>query len=133
MPTKLGGGLAVNRQRGTPGAPSGAEVLPVREVRCGWCGRRFVAQRSTARYCSERCRNAHKYAARHGMRDGSFVESAPLPPTGMTRDDVCRVVVQLRGCAAALDGAAERGPRETRELCRRVSRGVLAALGEVGL
>lgn len=102
-------------------------------VRCGWCGREFDAQRSTARYCSQRCRNAHKYAYRHGLREGVWAPPPPPAPAPTGRGDLCRLVATLRGCAAELDGMGATGPTETRELCRRLARKVVEALGEVGL
>lgn len=46
---------------GSPGATLAA-MRPDRHLICAWCGKAFTAKDSRARFCSNRCRQADKYA-----------------------------------------------------------------------
>ena len=45
----------------TPGAALAA-MRPNRRLVCAWCGQAFTAKDARARFCSNRCRQADKYA-----------------------------------------------------------------------
>lgn len=45
----------------SPGAAL-AELRPQRTVICGMCGRSFTARDTRATFCSNKCRQANKYA-----------------------------------------------------------------------
>lgn len=70
---------------------------------CAICGAEFVAQRSTAKYCSERCRQ-------RAFRNGGVPftgELAPVPVrVGMSESDVREVVVRAHDVASDLSRAS---------------------------
>lgn len=52
----------------SPGAALSA-LRPDRQVVCAWCGKVFTAKDSRARFCSNRCRQADKYARVKAAKD----------------------------------------------------------------
>ena len=47
----------------TPPGAALAAMRPTRCFVCAWCGKPFTAKDSRARFCSNRCRQADKYAS----------------------------------------------------------------------
>lgn len=98
---------------------------------CAYCGRKYMPNRKTSRYCSDKCR---VYANRRSSIAGKVsAEKAPRVPAAITEDYVVAVVQSFKADAAALDAASIKGPISTREMCRRLSAAALSALKEVGL
>lgn len=69
--------------------------------RCEICGKEFVAQRSTAKFCSPKCRKRNE-------RGYAFVGELEAPDTTITMsdDDVLAVIQQAHCTAADLSRAA---------------------------
>lgn len=59
--------------------------------KCEICGREFAAQRSTAKYCSNRCR----LAAQRGYAYAGELQ-APAPNAAMSDDEVLEVIQRAR-------------------------------------
>lgn len=52
----------------SPGATLAA-LRPTRSFVCAWCGRAFMAKDTRAKFCSNRCRQADKYARVKAAKD----------------------------------------------------------------
>lgn len=96
--------------------------------RCEICGREFVAQRSTAKYCSNRCRLAFQ-------RGSAFVGELEPPNTtiSMTEDEVASVIQQAHSTAADLSRASLHTPAPLCLSLKAVARKLEGALRSEGL
>lgn len=96
--------------------------------RCEICGREFVAQRSTAKYCSNRCRLA-------SQRGTIFIGELQPPDTtrSMTDDEVASVIQQAHCTASDLSRASLFTPAPLSLKLRNVARKLEGALRGEGL
>ncbi|WP_417064466.1 hypothetical protein [Gordonibacter urolithinfaciens] len=99
-----------------------------RDVYCLMCGRRFTAERSTARFCGPRCRKA--WNRLHGGGAHVSVASAVDVPGP---DSVAELAVRAHGVQAGFSAAAEAGVPSLRMMCRRVADGIGGTLEREGL
>lgn len=96
--------------------------------RCVICGAEFQAKRSTAKYCSNRCR--------HMAQRGQEFTGELQPPDvriSMTEDEVLAVVGQAHSVAADLSRAAMMTPSPLCLKLRRVSKRLEDSLESEGL
>lgn len=96
--------------------------------RCEICGREFMAQRSTAKYCSARCRQM--------ARRGIPYEGEPGRPDvriSMTDDEVAEVVQRAHVAASDLSRASMLTPAPLCRSLKKVSQRFEDALGAEGL
>lgn len=96
--------------------------------RCEICGREFVAQRTTAKYCSNRCRVMAKRG--HGF-EGEVL--APEPSASLSMGEVEEVVSRAHCAAADLSRASMLTPAPLCLSLKRVARKLSDALGSEGL
>lgn len=96
--------------------------------RCEICGREFVAQRSTAKYCSNRCRLA-------SQRGTVFIGDLMPPDTtrSMTDDEVAMVIQQAHCTAADLSRASLYTPAPLCLSLKAVAKKLEGALRSEGL
>lgn len=93
---------------------------------CEECGRAFEAQRSTAKFCSQRCRlRAH----RQGQ---PLVPDAPPPPSSASVDDVAAVLSDARRASNTFAQLAATAPRCLRAGCARISEAITRAIENEG-
>lgn len=100
--------------------------------RCEICGKEFVAQRSTARYCSARCRKRKERA----KEDYAFVGiiKAPVPSEiNLTEDEVLAIIQRAHNAAEDLSRAASRTSSPLCLSLARIARKIDAALRREGL
>lgn len=92
---------------------------------CEECGRPFEAKRSTARYCSRRCRQ------RHNLRGSAVIPDSPLPPLPPESfDDVLEAVGEARKVSNAFARLAWTAPRQLRPGCGRIAEAIARAIEE---
>lgn len=96
--------------------------------KCEICGIEFVCQRSTARYCSDRCRQS----AHRGIVSVEPREVQPLERR-MSDDEVSEVVTRAHGVAADLSRASMLTYAPLCLSLRSVSRKLTDALRKEGL
>ena len=96
--------------------------------RCEICGKEFVAQRSTAKYCSPKCRKRNE-------RGYAFIGELEVPDTTITMpdDDVLAVIQQAHCTAADLSRASLYTPAPLCLKLRTVARKLEGALRSEGL
>ena len=102
--------------------------------KCEQCGRAFEAQRSTARFCSPRCRKAFNRGVPPNSRGISLKDIYKLPPipAQTPTGDIDSAIEATRTAAKAMDACGSlRDPRAP--LCRLVAERIAAAFREVGL
>lgn len=101
--------------------------------RCEICGREFVARRSTARFCSNRCRQRN-HQRRHPER-GIFVGSIEPPDLTVSMDDdeVSGIIQQAHVTASDLARASLYTPSPLCLKLRTVARKLEDALRGEGL
>ncbi|MDD7369527.1 MAG: hypothetical protein SOW20_04520 [Berryella intestinalis] len=95
---------------------------------CEICGREFVAQRSTAKYCSNKCR---LMAQRGAVYAGEL--EAPDVRAGMTEDEVLAVVDRAHDTASDLSRASMLTPSPLCRSLKNVSQKLSDALRAEGL
>ena len=95
---------------------------------CEICGREFVAKRSTAKYCSDRCRIAHH---RGGIIIG--VPEQPNLTVSMTDEEVSGIIQQAHATASDLSRASLYTPSPLCLKLRTVARKLESALRGEGL
>lgn len=88
-------------------------VMRMQKV-CEYCGMPFEAKRSTARFCSDKCRSAYN-------RGTQICESVPS------------AISDARDVMHRLDALGVIGPVRLRPACTLVARGIAQALEEAGL
>jgi hypothetical protein len=122
----------------------------MREFTCKYCGKKFFAKNSTAKYCSAKCRVYAKRA--RDERDGrgrsagkaraedgcvSFAVAAnyrvPVSQETFSKAAISREIACAHGMVSFFDSASQRGPEGTREACGHIARGFEATLEEIGL
>ena len=95
---------------------------------CEICGREYVAQRSTAKYCSNKCR----LMAQRGVAYTGELE-APDVRVSMTEDEVLAVVSRAHDTASDLSRASMLTPAPLCRSFKAVSRKLSDALRAEGL
>ena len=96
--------------------------------RCEICGKEYVAQRSTAKYCSNKCRlMAQRGTAYHGEIE------APDVHVSMTEDEVIAVVGRAHDTASDLSRASMLTPAPLCRSLKTVSQKLSDALKAEGL
>ena len=95
---------------------------------CEVCGREFVAQRSTAKYCSNRCRLIYQ-------RGGTFTGQLEVPDTtaSMSEAEVLSIIQQAHCTAADLSRASMHTPAPLCLSLKAVARKLEGALRGEGL
>lgn len=96
--------------------------------RCEICGTEFVCQRSSAKYCSDRCR----VSAQRG-RIPLKTDQSPMIKPGLTSEEVSEVVTRAHGVAADLSRASMLTYAPLCLSLRSVSRKLTDALRKEGL
>ena len=92
---------------------------------CEWCGKPFEARRSTARFCSKRCRQA---ANRRGR---AIVPDSPLPPMPPASfEDVVEAVSDARKVSNTFAQLAHRAPRKLQPGCGRIGEAIARAIDD---
>lgn len=96
--------------------------------KCEICRREFMAQRSTARYCSSTCRSraARGYAYTGELR-------APVPSASMTDDEVLEVLQRAHVSASDLSRASMLTSSPLCLKLRKVAKKIEGALRGEGL
>lgn len=94
---------------------------------CVICGREFVAKRSTAKYCSCRC----KHIAHRGT--GTASTAPPIVRAAMTDGEVWELVCRAHELAADLSRASMLTHAPVCRSLARVSRRLADSLGREGL
>ena len=96
--------------------------------RCAYCGREFDAQRSTAQYCSGRCRQA-AMRDRHTHEVRGYAELPRIDnPDEVRCEELAYIVGDVKQAAYALIGCSKRAPYQLRAGCERVGTAILEAL-----
>lgn len=97
--------------------------------RCEMCGHPFHAQRSTAKYCSTRCRvQAHRGYA-------PICPDAPpvvSPKTDSALDDTALLITNAKQLSSAFAEQAKVAPLQLRAGCERVAVAIFAAIESEG-
>lgn len=94
---------------------------------CAFCGKHFQARRSTAKYCSDKCRKrAH---AGYPMPDFA----APDVAFAMTADELAEVVQQAHRATDDMGRASEHAPYPLGPRMRRCAEAFADALESEGL
>lgn len=95
---------------------------------CEMCGREFLAQRSTAKYCSAKCKQA-------AYRGSVFVGEIEAPDVrvSMSEDEVLAVVGRAHDTASDLSRASMLTPAPLCRSLRAVSQKLSDALRAEGL
>ena len=96
--------------------------------RCEICGKEFIAQRKTAKYCSDRCRKRNE----RGYAFAGELEAPDLSIT-MPESDVLAVIQQAHTTAADLSRASMYTPAPLCLKLRNVARKLEGALRGEGL
>ncbi len=96
--------------------------------RCEICGREYVARRSTAKYCSNRCR----LMAQRGVAFAGELE-VPDVRVSMTQEEVLALVARAHDAASDLSRAAMLTPAPLCRSLKAVSRKLSDALRAEGL
>lgn len=94
-------------------------------VICVICGGVFTAQRSTARYCSGRCRNI---AWRNRKLAPVFPDSPPRIEAAAKKNDVGAMVSEARAVSNGFAQLASTAPHQLRAGCERVGVAIHDAL-----
>ena len=95
---------------------------------CEICGREFVAQRSTAKYCSNKCR----MMAKRGVAFEGELQ-APDVRVSMSRDEVVELVAKAHDTASDLSRASMLTPAPLCRSLKTVSQKLSDALKAEGL
>lgn len=95
---------------------------------CEICGREYVAQRSTAKYCSDRCR---QLACRGSVYTGEV--EPPDVRVSMTKEEVLEVVGRAHDTASDLSRASMLTPAPLCRSLKAVSQKLSDALRAEGL
>ena len=95
---------------------------------CEICGREFVARRSTAKYCSDRCR---QLACRCSAFTGEIEQ--PDVRVSLTQDEVIAVVTRAHDTASDLSRASMLTPAPLCRSLKAVSQKLSDALRAEGL
>ena len=95
---------------------------------CDICGKEFVAKRSTAKYCSNRCR----LMAQRGVAYTGEIQQ-PDSKLCMTQEEVLEVVTRAHGTASDLSRASMFTPAPLCRSLRNVSKKLSDALEAEGL
>ena len=95
---------------------------------CEICGREYVAKRSTAKYCSDRCRQM-------ACRGSAFTGEVRQPDVhlGLSQDEVLEVVTRAHDTASDLSRASMLTPAPLCRSLRNVSKKLSDALEAEGL
>ena len=96
--------------------------------RCEICGRDYVARRSTAKYCSNRCR----LMAQRGVEFRGKV-TAPVEKVGLSSDEVASIVSRAHDTASDLSRASMLTEPPLSHSLKVVSRKLADALSAEGL
>lgn len=101
---------------------------------CEWCGKEFLAKRTSARFCSTACRVAHhrekeRFAESYKQKYDDQTEL----PADVSISDLAEATIEVRSAAALFSAGAMTGPPKLRELCSRVGTKLLSALESEGL
>lgn len=90
---------------------------------CACCGRAFEARRSTARFCSDKCRYRYRSIGR------AITNGAP-PEIFVTEsfDDVADALADARRASNTLARLAHTGPRQLRAGCQRIADAIAIAI-----
>lgn len=96
---------------------------------CAMCGQQFHAQRSTAKYCSTRCRvQAHRgYAPM--LPDAPPVVDAK---TNSAVEDTALLIAEAKQLSAAFLQLSKAAPLQLRAGCERMGASIYAALEREG-
>lgn len=90
---------------------------------CEVCGKPFEARRSTARFCSSKCRQR---AFKQKRPIEPSASPAPEPPA--TFDDVAGALNQARSLSNTFARLSATAPRQLRSGCARISRAISRAI-----
>lgn len=90
---------------------------------CACCGRAFEAQRSTARFCSHKCRQRY-WSIGRAVTNGAPPEV--FVPESF--DDVAEALDEARRVSNTLARLAVTGPRQLRPGCQRIADGIAALI-----
>lgn len=92
-------------------------------VVCEECGKQFEARRSTARFCSSRCRVRH-----HRAKEPIMPAARPAPLPDSSFEDVAEAVGQARAVSNSFAILSESAPRPLRPGCRRIGEAITRAI-----
>ena len=92
---------------------------------CATCGQVFEAKRSTAKYCSDRCR---KKAYKASMRQPVVPAGKPAPIPSATFDDVAAALDGARSLSNRFAQLSTSAPRPLRPGCARISQAITRAI-----
>lgn len=90
---------------------------------CACCGKPFEAKRSTARFCSDRCRNRNHYIGRAVIPDEPAEVFVPE-----SFDDVADALQDARRVSNTLARLSHTGPRQLRAGCQRIADAIALAI-----
>lgn len=106
---------------------------------CAYCGKLFVAQRSTAKYCCD----LHRAKDRRRRQREELTErqraafegrkAAPLKDIEISDEDVLGFMMDIKAATSALIDASSRANPHLRLLCGRVGMRIRDVLNEEGL
>ena len=92
---------------------------------CEICGKAFEARRSTARYCSGRCRQrAHKGK----MRQPVIPKGRPAPIAPASFEDVAAALDDARALSNRFARMSATAPRPLRAGCARIGQAITRAI-----
>lgn len=92
---------------------------------CEECGKLFEATRSTARFCSERCK---KRAQRKKQPIPPAAEPSPALPA--TFEDVAAALNQARALSNTFARLSATAPRQLRSGCERIGQAITRAIND---
>ena len=99
-------------------------------VNCEHCGKPFEAVRSTARFCSAKCR---QYSFRN-MKPVVPDDPPAIAESEMKAvDEIAWLALDAKGISAAFERMSVGGPIQLRAPCSRISRSIRKSLEDEGL